>query len=35
LRDGAALGSVDGVFNNAGIGGMSPADTTPMKSFCA
>jgi NAD(P)-dependent dehydrogenase (short-subunit alcohol dehydrogenase family) len=29
----AALGSVDGVFNNAGIGGMSPADTYTDEEF--
>lgn len=27
------LGSLDGVFNNAGIGGMSPADSYPDKDF--
>ncbi|MGZ3238019.1 MAG: SDR family NAD(P)-dependent oxidoreductase [Burkholderiaceae bacterium] len=27
------LGSIDGVFNNAGIGGMSPADSYPDKDF--
>lgn len=29
----AALGSVDGVFNNAGIGGLSPADTYTDEEF--
>lgn len=29
----SALGSVDGVFNNAGIGGMSPADTYTDEEF--
>ncbi len=28
-----ALGSLDGVFNNAGIGGLSPADTYPDEEF--